>query len=59
MEVTMRRKFGRLFNEVFLHYEKYESQNRKGEKAKKIVFTVKSIIVISLSVLSLLLKKCS
>jgi hypothetical protein len=55
----MRRKFGKLFNEVFLHYEKHESQNRKGEKAKKIVFTVKSIIVISLSVLTLLLKKCS
>lgn len=54
----MKRKLGKLFNEFFFYYEKCESR-KKGEKTKKVVFTMRSIILISLSVLSLLLKKCS
>jgi hypothetical protein len=56
MEAIMSRKSGKMFNGAFLHYERSESQkNKKGEKASKVVLTVKSIIVISLSFLSLLL----
>ncbi|HLP47096.1 MAG TPA: hypothetical protein VK469_14180 [Candidatus Kapabacteria bacterium] len=50
----MTRKTGKMFNEAFLLHERSESQkNKRDEKASKVVFTVKSIIIMSLSFLSL------
>jgi hypothetical protein len=58
----MPKKSGKMFNEVFLRFEKRQSQKgKKGEKASEVVLTMKSIIIVSLSCLSLLislLKSC-
>ena len=49
----------RLLNAIGLYFEKSETvKNGKNEKKKKIVFSVKFTLMVSVSVLIFLLKSC-
>ena len=49
------KKSGKFLNWTILHFEKRESQkNKKGEKAREIIFTMKSTIIVSITFLTLL-----